>query len=130
MSERKCGGNFVRRELRLAIYLRDGFKCVYCQRDLHGVDPASVTLDHLIPHRMKHGHNKPSNLVTACRKCNSSKGDRSWKGFASPEAQRRISILRRRGIMRRRKLAQSLITTGLKSVHVEPDHYDHEEPQQ
>ena len=125
MTERKCGGSFVRPDLRLAIYLRDGFKCVYCQKDLHGADPATVTLDHLIPWRMKHGHNGPTNLATSCRSCNSSKGDKLWTVYGSPEAIKRIRVLRRRGLIRRRKMAKTLISDGLKSHHVNNRQYNH-----
>lgn len=123
MTEKYMGVR-IRPCLRLAIYLRDGFKCVYCEKDLHGVSPETVTLDHLIPARMKHGHNKPTNLVTACRTCNSSRQDKPWKEFASEEAIKRITLQRHRGIKRRRKLAQQLIGDGLKSYHVTTIHYE------
>jgi 5-methylcytosine-specific restriction endonuclease McrA len=50
------------------VFKRDGFQCQYCgtQKDL--------TLDHLIP-KAKGGKTSWNNLVTACRKCNSMKGD-------------------------------------------------------
>lgn len=50
------------------IFKRDGGKCQYCgtNRDL--------TLDHVIP-RSKGGKSSWTNLVTACKKCNSLKGD-------------------------------------------------------
>lgn len=50
------------------IFRRDGGKCQYCgiARDL--------TLDHVIP-RSKGGKSSWTNLVTACKKCNSLKGD-------------------------------------------------------
>ena len=50
------------------IFKRDGHKCQYCgtYKDL--------TLDHLIP-RSKGGKSSWSNLVTACKKCNTEKGD-------------------------------------------------------
>lgn len=52
------------------IFKRDGGKCQYCgtNRDL--------TLDHVIP-RSKGGKSTWTNLVTACKKCNSLKGDYS-----------------------------------------------------
>lgn len=50
------------------VFKRDGFQCQYCgtQKDL--------TLDHLIP-KAKGGKTSWNNLVTACKKCNSLKGD-------------------------------------------------------
>jgi len=52
------------------IFRRDGGKCQYCgtKHDL--------TLDHVVP-RSKGGKSTWTNLVTACKKCNSKKGDSS-----------------------------------------------------
>ena len=53
---------------RQNVFKRDGFECQYCgsKKDL--------TLDHLIP-RSKGGKSSWTNLVTACKTCNSKKGD-------------------------------------------------------
>lgn len=50
------------------IFKRDGGKCQYCgtARDL--------TIDHVVP-RSKGGKSTWTNLVTACKKCNSKKSD-------------------------------------------------------
>lgn len=72
------GMNWIRREKRLAIYLRDGLACVYCGSSIE--DGVKLTLDHIVPHS-KRGNNKPTNLVTCCHKCNSSRGSRSWRKF-------------------------------------------------
>jgi 5-methylcytosine-specific restriction endonuclease McrA len=52
---------------RTNIYKRDDHSCVYCgtQKDL--------TLDHVVP-KSKGGKTSWENLVTACRKCNATKG--------------------------------------------------------
>lgn len=75
--------NWIRKEKRLAIYLRDGLACCYCGNGLE--EDAKLTLDHLKAHS-KGGSNEPTNLITCCCKCNSSRGNRSWKGFASKVA--------------------------------------------
>lgn len=49
------------------IYTRDDYKCVYCG------STEDLTLDHIIP-LSRGGNNDASNLATACRSCNSSKG--------------------------------------------------------
>lgn len=77
------GMNWIRKEKRLAIYLRDGLACCYCGQGIE--DDAKLTLDHLNPHS-KGGSNKPENLVTCCLRCNSSRGNRSWSMFASSVA--------------------------------------------
>lgn len=52
------------------IYKRDGHSCQYCgSRD-------NLTLDHVQP-RSRGGKLSWTNLVTACRRCNSLKGDRT-----------------------------------------------------
>jgi 5-methylcytosine-specific restriction endonuclease McrA len=53
---------------RQNIFRRDNFTCVYCgsKKDL--------TLDHVLPKSRK-GASSWQNLVTACKKCNSYKGD-------------------------------------------------------
>lgn len=73
------GMNWIRKEKRLAIYLRDGMACVYCGaavEDEHTV----LTLDHLRP-RSKGGCNSETNLVTCCHRCNSNRQDRPVAEF-------------------------------------------------
>ena len=79
MEERKWNGmNWIRQEKRLAIYLRDGLACVYCAESVE--DGAMLTLDHLKCHS-RGGSNGAANLVTACKRCNSSRGTRSVRAF-------------------------------------------------
>lgn len=77
------GMNWIRPEKRLAIYLRDGLACCYCGDTVE--QGAKLTLDHLKPH-CKGGANTPSNLVTCCHRCNSSRGKRSYTKFADSVA--------------------------------------------
>lgn len=74
------GMNWLRPEKRLAIYLRDGLACAYCGIGIE--QDAKLTLDHLKPHSAG-GSNEAANLVTCCHRCNSSRGDRAWRSFAS-----------------------------------------------
>lgn len=62
--------SYIAKSLRIAVLERDEFRCVYCgeQNDLQ--------LDHIFP-RSRGGLNLYSNLVTACRCCNQSKGART-----------------------------------------------------
>lgn len=73
------GMNWLRQDKRLAIYLRDGCACAWCGQAIE--NGAQLTLDHLTPHS-KGGSNHESNLITACHRCNSSRGNRSIKAFA------------------------------------------------
>ena len=77
------GGKWIRPEKRLAIYLRDGLACLYCGATLE--DGAELSLDHVVPH-CQGGGNGAGNLVTACRRCNSSRGARSVRAFAEAVA--------------------------------------------
>lgn len=82
---------------RLAIYLRDGFSCSYCGRDLRSAPKREVGLDHLIPQSKQGGH-ESSNLVTACASCNCSRKDKPWHRYATGGAVKRIKKLRRRAL--------------------------------
>lgn len=77
------GMRWIRSEKRLAIYLRDGLACSYCGEGIE--DGAKLTLDHLTPHSHG-GANDASNLVTACHRCNSARGNRDWREFADKTA--------------------------------------------
>ena len=73
------GSKWLSRTKRLAIYLRDGVACVWCGEGIE--NGATLTLDHLKPH-CQGGTADATNLVTACRRCNSSRGERSRRDFA------------------------------------------------
>lgn len=101
-------GQWIRADKRLAIYLRDGFHCLYCLTDLHGAHPTDVTLDHL-QCRADGGTNNESNLVTCCRSCNCSRQDQPVTRFAGPETQKHIRRNTQRNLKRYRTLAKALI---------------------
>ena len=78
------GQKWIRNERRVALYLRDGLACCYCGSSIE--DGTRLTLDHLIAHSHG-GDNSNGNLVTACIKCNSARGNRDWKEFAGKVAE-------------------------------------------
>lgn len=78
-------GRWIRVEKRLAIYLRDKFRCAYCSRDLTTAAPGDVALDHLTP-RSRGGSNDATNLTTACGKCNCKRGNAALPRFAGGRA--------------------------------------------
>ena len=80
-------GQWIRMSTRLAIYSRDGFCCAFC--GACSEDGVVMTLDHVLARELG-GSNKPSNLVSACLSCNSSKQDSSLRDW--------FRILRDRGI--------------------------------
>lgn len=78
------GSHWIRPEKRLAIYIRDGLACVYCEATAE--DSTPLTLDHVIPFSTYKRDNlpvsnDPTNLVTACKRCNSARGDRPFEFF-------------------------------------------------
>ena len=112
MTERKKknqGMNWIAQTTRLAIYLRDGLSCAYCGESVES--GAKLTLDHIKPYS-EGGSNAPTNLVTCCHRCNSSRGTRPIRQFAegvaaylnhgatADEIVRHISNCRRRVLPR------------------------------
>lgn len=55
---------------RQNVFRRDNYACLYCG------DKENLTLDHVIP-RSRGGQSTWKNLVTACKTCNSKKGDKT-----------------------------------------------------
>jgi 5-methylcytosine-specific restriction endonuclease McrA len=82
-------GCWIRKEKRLAIYIRDNFKCVYCGKDLRNVSANDITLDHLVP-KSYGGSNSEINLITACKSCNCGRGNKAYYQYATKGAVERI----------------------------------------
>jgi hypothetical protein len=59
---------------RFVIFSRDRFTCIYCGTSATH-DFAELHLDHVVPFSMG-GASTADNLVTACKRCNSEKGNR------------------------------------------------------
>jgi 5-methylcytosine-specific restriction endonuclease McrA len=107
-SRSRYKGVCVRKDLRLAVYLRDRFTCLYCLADLHDAHPTDITLDHVRCHA-DGGENAPSNLITSCRRCNCSRQDTPLARFAGPETRKHIRRNTRRSIKKYRRLAKAII---------------------
>jgi hypothetical protein len=58
----------VEQGISWAVFRRDGFRCRYC-----GADDVPLTVDHVVPWEAG-GPSIEENLVSACRKCNKTKG--------------------------------------------------------
>jgi len=54
------------------VWKRDGYRCRYC-----GNDSIPLTVDHLVPWEAL-GPSIPENLVSACRKCNKVRGNKTF----------------------------------------------------
>lgn len=94
-------GNWITAKKRCAIYKRDQYRCVYCNRTLNS---GELTLDHLLAYQLG-GSNCHTNLVTACKWCNSSKGKKLLEEFLAELTLRGVDTkaLRNRINGRRRK---------------------------
>jgi 5-methylcytosine-specific restriction endonuclease McrA len=103
------GSKWIRPAKRLAIYIRDGFTCQCCGRDLRDEKAEQINLDHLRC-RCNGGGNEASNLVTICKRCNSSRGSKAWTKFypAGAHARVRATVRRRLNL----DLAKALILAG------------------
>lgn len=77
------GSKWITRARRLAIYMRDGLACVYCGASVE--EGTQLSLDHVIPHS-EGGSTKSENLLTSCKRCNSSRGNRSVEAFVEAVA--------------------------------------------
>ena len=103
-------GGWIRPNRRLAIYLRDRFTCIYCLKDMHDAAPFDITLDHIVPASKSDSSNASSNLVTACRSCNSSRQDKPLNRFCGPETRAHIRRNTRRSMTRYTKLANGILS--------------------
>jgi 5-methylcytosine-specific restriction endonuclease McrA len=80
------------------IAARDGHACVYCGRK---DTPPSHHLDHLTP-RHHGGEDTPTNLVVACRTCNSSRKDLSLADWAAKRPDLKFTAQSIRALARRK----------------------------
>lgn len=108
---------WIRPETRLAIYARDGYRCVYHDKVF---DAADLSLDHLDP-RQEGGDHTPYNLITACVDCNSARKAMPWRQWVASrfppdqveQIERRIYTWRRRRIDRiRQRTARAQAVEG------------------
>lgn len=102
------GSNWIRREKRLAIYLRDSFTCAYCGAKLHNAKPRQVTLDHIDP-VCSAGNNEATNLVTCCKPCNDRKSGRPIHEFLKGNAGAIALVYLRAGLSLNLDLAKALL---------------------
>lgn len=72
-------------EISWAVYRRDGFKCVYC-----GNDHTALTVDHLVLWE-ENGDSVEGNLVSACRKCNKTRGNQQVDEFLDSTYYKRLN---------------------------------------
>lgn len=67
------------------VFKRDGYRCVYC-----GNDDTPLTVDHLVLWE-EMGDSVEGNLVTACKKCNSTRGNQQVDTFLQSPYYKRLN---------------------------------------
>ena len=74
-SRRSQGSKWIRRSTRASIYLRDSLLCFHCGATCSG--DVVATLDHIVPYTSGSGAitSDPTQIVVACKPCNSSRKD-------------------------------------------------------
>lgn len=91
MPANEWGAKWIRRSRRLALYLRDGFICVYCGESLQLAEPKVITLDHVDPRALFGSPiHTNDNLVTSCLRCNVAKGDQQLHEWATTPIVMRV----------------------------------------
>ena len=75
---------------RSGIYRRDEYRCVYCGLQF---PEDELTLDHVQP-RVRGGDRSEGNLVTACKGCNTLKGQHRLSVFLHENPNARTNFLR------------------------------------
>ena len=68
------------------VYKRDGYKCRYCGRD-----DVPLTVDHLVLWE-EGGPSIEENLVSACKKCNKTRGNMQYSDWVISEEYRKVSV--------------------------------------
>ena len=90
---------------KYCVYLRDGFRCVYCGEQL---SKKTATVDHLTC-RSQGGSDESWNLVTSCGPCNVERNTTPIEKYADEKTLEKIRTLTSRGIGRFRKKANRMI---------------------
>ncbi len=79
------GQNWITPPKRLALYIRDAYGCCYCGRGIE-VEGVVLTLEHIVPYSKGGALLDPNNLITACRNCNSARGNKALTTFVKANA--------------------------------------------
>jgi 5-methylcytosine-specific restriction endonuclease McrA len=72
------------------VFARDDYRCVYCGKRFAGDE---LSVDHVEP-RVRGGDQSSGNLVTACKGCNTRKGDRRVSAFLRDDLEAQASFFR------------------------------------
>lgn len=68
------------------VFRRDSFKCRYC-----GADQVPMTIDHVVLWE-ELGQTAADNLITACRKCNKTRGNMQYLDWLNSDYYKKVSV--------------------------------------
>lgn len=75
----------VAQDVSWAVYRRDGYACRYC-----GKDDVPLTVDHLVLWE-EGGPSTEENMLSACKKCNKTRGNTQYPDWLNHEFYKRVS---------------------------------------
>ncbi len=107
-SQHQYTGMWIRPDKRLAIYLRDRFRCLVCGANLHHAPANWITLDHIAA-QSEVKDNTEGNLFTCCKGCNCSRQDKPLDEAVGGAALGRIRRQVKISLTPYRVLARALI---------------------
>lgn len=111
-NNKQPAGMWIRPKKRLAIYLRDGMKCMYCNTNLKN---EQKTLDH-VKLVSEGGDNHESNLVTCCNQCNRRRKNKQFESFVGVKERQRIREVTRLSLKPYLTIAELMISGKLEKV--------------
>ena len=106
---RKCERQ-ISQQTSWAVFRRDGFKCRYC-----GVEDQPLTVDHLVTWESG-GPSTPENLVAACRRCNSARGELPLAEWLNSPFYKKVKT----GISYEEQFRNTALVATLGSIPVSP----------
>lgn len=108
----------VSKRVRFEVLRRDGFRCTYCGLTAPETG-AGLTIDHVIPSALG-GTDAPTNLVAACRDCNSGKSsampDDSMVADSIDAETQRLAVEQRRATVRADMEQMKVVTDAFLTV--------------
>lgn len=77
-----AGMHWIRDAKRQQVMARDGWVCAFCHDPLLNGIKGFATINHLKP-RVDGGSNHEHNLISCCRPCNMSLGNKPWRAWVN-----------------------------------------------
>jgi len=102
----------VEQNVSWRVFKRDGYACRYC-----GKDDLPLTVDHLVRWE-EGGPSIEANLLSACRKCNRTRGDQSYVEWLNSGYYRMVSAALDQGVREANVAVVPTLDSVPRKVHV------------